>query len=426
MYGDLLLPWRSFIRTLGQLQSHELLRQSSNLTSNPASFYDDIKCYRTLKSYAERSSSNPSISKILGLARPKLTTKPEDKVYGLYGIFDHLQIKNLLKVDYNRPVYETYTEIAMTAIKSEQPLDILYHVCLPQLIPLLPSWVPDWSNATHIRRICIAYSNAAGSSLSSYSFNDRQLSVKGILIDEIDQVATSTSIAMASFRHGYNARMDVRETDKRYNGVIELVRTLQAWIELGSQLRVYPTAMTPLKAWFRVLTQNSLTYDGLPSSLAHSSAPDTVLNKWMHIMTTNEPIELETLHKEVQNKPDYIATITDYAHIFGCGTNLEAWPTELQRRFFLRLARRDVASLQHDIFLNSYHKTLVITKDGYMGTCPRWAEPGDSVVLISGLRTPFVVRKDGQDYRLIGPAYIAGVMNGERWDENQARSFTFH
>jgi hypothetical protein len=59
-----------------------------------------------------------------------------------------------------------------------------------------------------------------------------------------------------------------------------------------------------------------------------------------------------------------------------------------------------------------------------MGSCPRWIKEGDQVVLISGLRTPFIVREDGENFRLIGPAYIEGFMEGERWDEEKVRSIT--
>jgi hypothetical protein len=47
------------------------------------------------------------------------------------------------------------------------------------------------------------------------------------MIDSIRHTAPSTSIAMPTFRRGYNARMNVLKVAQRYNGVIELVRTLQ-------------------------------------------------------------------------------------------------------------------------------------------------------------------------------------------------------
>jgi hypothetical protein len=54
------------------------------------------------------------------------------------------------------------------------------------------------------------------------------------MIDSIAHTAPSMSIAMATFRHGYNARMSTLEVEKQYKGVIELVRTLHEWVKLAS------------------------------------------------------------------------------------------------------------------------------------------------------------------------------------------------
>jgi hypothetical protein len=150
---------------------------------------------------------------------------------------------------------------------------------------------------------------------------------------------------------------------------------------------------------------------------------------WIYIITANYSADSTTLKKLqeiVQVSPRYDTAVADYSrHFDGYGADLESWPDELKIRFFLRYYSRAVALLQHEIFLNSYHKTFLLTRDGYMGTCPRWAEAGDSVVLIAGLKVPFIVRKAGEYYRLIGPAYIEGIMHGERWQESEARSMTF-
>jgi hypothetical protein len=34
------------------------------------------------------------------------------------------------------------------------------------------------------------------------------------------------------------------------------------------------------------------------------------------------------------------------------------------------------------------------------------------------------VREGGGEYRMIGPAYVEGVMNGEKWDEEKERDIT--
>jgi hypothetical protein len=53
-----------------------------------------------------------------------------------------------------------------------------------------------------------------------------------------------------------------------------------------------------------------------------------------------------------------------------------------------------------------------------MGVGPRCSRTGDRIALIAGLKLPFVIREAGDRYNLIGPAYIHGIMKGERWDEN--------
>jgi hypothetical protein len=421
-YGDQQLPWSKFIVSLEELQDTEHRSPCvPNLRSNPASYFDDTKCYRSLISLVQGSYHNRTISAVLGFARPELSTKPDDKVYDLYGIFDHLQIKELPTVDYARPVHETYTKIAIAAIISERSLSILNHVCLPQLISNLPSWVPDWSNTAYFRQIRVANSRASGSSTPSYFFTGGQLSVDAIIIDSIQHIAPSTSIAMANFRRGYNARMNVREIDKRYKGVLELVRTLKEWIKLSEKLDVeYPTGMTSRKAFYTVLVQNAF----LGALALLKNKLYTKMDEWLHIMTATDPIDLQNLRERVKDVPEYNATLADYSRLFGVSSDMETWPKELQIRLFLRLVSPEVALVQHEIFLNSYHKTLIVTREGYIGTCPRWAEVGDQVALIAGLQTPFIIRKDGESHRLIGPAYVEGYMEGERWDEEKVGSIT--
>jgi hypothetical protein len=88
------------------------------------------------------------------------------------------------------------------------------------------------------------------------------------------------------------------------------------------------------------------------------------------------------------------------------------WPVELQIRFFLRLVNSKVTLVQHDIFMNTYHETLIVTQEVYIGTCPRWAKPGDLVLLVAGLQTP----RAGRWWRVSND--WAGVCGGgNEWGE---------
>ena len=48
-----------------------------------------------------------------------------------------------------------------------------------------------------------------------------------------------------------------------------------------------------------------------------------------------------------------------------------------------------------------------------MTLIPSTARAGDTVLVAYGGLTPFVVRAVGQEYELLGPAYVHGIMDGE-------------
>ena len=53
------------------------------------------------------------------------------------------------------------------------------------------------------------------------------------------------------------------------------------------------------------------------------------------------------------------------------------------------------------------------TKDGYMCTAPYDTERGDVVAILEGFRTPFVLRKSGDNWKLVGDCYVHCIMDGE-------------
>lgn len=428
--GSKYLWWSSFVEALRILQEvhehHQIAGLDGNSLSSPASFYYETDCYRLLENLLRPDSHRGSaVSTALRVVRQKLSSDSRDKVYGLYGIFQYLRISGLPQVDYRQTVQQIYTDITQAAIRDERSLTILYQVCLPSLIPSLPSWVPDWSNSAYILPIYSDRCFASDSREPQYSFNGTNLTVSGVLIDELCDLAISTSSCTPNFRRGYNARVNMKNIDERYAAVIELVRTLQAWVRSSTRLDTYPTGETPLEAFYRTVTQSAGfgdDKDWTPTAFAY-----TTFSKWISIVTANFPnnyVDLETLHRDVQTRAAYEPIKSDYIDLFGGSANVEEWVDDLKIRLFLRVYNPQVARLQHDIALNTYHRTFFTTRDGYMGIGPRWSELGDHFALIAGLRTPFIVRRTGPNYRLIGPAYIHGVMRGERWDDSRIEDIT--
>ncbi|KAI3321654.1 hypothetical protein HD806DRAFT_545850 [Xylariaceae sp. AK1471] len=56
---------------------------------------------------------------------------------------------------------------------------------------------------------------------------------------------------------------------------------------------------------------------------------------------------------------------------------------------------------------------LCFTKEGYVGLVPKAALASDQICLFHGGNVPFVVRRKGPTYTLIGECYIHGIMNGQ-------------
>ncbi|KAL9634531.1 MAG: hypothetical protein Q9204_002962 [Flavoplaca sp. TL-2023a] len=70
-------------------------------------------------------------------------------------------------------------------------------------------------------------------------------------------------------------------------------------------------------------------------------------------------------------------------------------------------------TFRYDFLRVARNREFCITKKRYMGWCPFETKPGDRICILFGGQTPYIVRKQGAGYRLLGEAYIHGVMNGE-------------
>ncbi|KAK0619708.1 heterokaryon incompatibility protein-domain-containing protein [Immersiella caudata] len=68
-----------------------------------------------------------------------------------------------------------------------------------------------------------------------------------------------------------------------------------------------------------------------------------------------------------------------------------------------------------------YQRRAFADDNGCPGLGPKTMEPGDCVVLLAGAHVPFIIRRDsngGSRYRLVGPAYVQGSMDGEKSEKS--------
>lgn len=58
---------------------------------------------------------------------------------------------------------------------------------------------------------------------------------------------------------------------------------------------------------------------------------------------------------------------------------------------------------------------IYILDNGMMGRAKYWCEVGDEVFLLRGADCPFVLRRNGANYRLVGPAYVHRLYQAQPW-----------
>jgi len=86
----------------------------------------------------------------------------------------------------------------------------------------------------------------------------------------------------------------------------------------------------------------------------------------------------------------------------------------------------------------SQKRRFMLTHNGYMGWAPdnifgsrdAQTKSGDLIAILFGCSTPIVIRPHGEYFKVVGEAYVQGLMDGEAMElleseKVKARSFTF-
>jgi len=68
---------------------------------------------------------------------------------------------------------------------------------------------------------------------------------------------------------------------------------------------------------------------------------------------------------------------------------------------------------QRAVAAASVNRTFFISKTGYMGVGPKAVEDGDSICVVLGCEVPLLLRKNGDQYLLVGECFVWGLMDGE-------------
>ncbi|KAH8761293.1 heterokaryon incompatibility protein-domain-containing protein [Hyaloscypha finlandica] len=364
---------------------------------------------------------------------------PKDRVYGLYGLFRALNLhKHLAAVEYSKPIENIYIDTVKAIITTDNSLDILNMINGHVQSKSLPSWVPDFTclhkkNETSEKFLQIEPTlfRATFDSPRIFSFSESNiLHTQGHVIDHIERVPAKSAPSGRNWfwtSAGRTPEGLLRNYPLLSSYSQDWYQTFREWatlvlsLESEAPIKTSVQAITAQQAYFRCLTLgvwSSSSEPPLPTSVLNSYLKDEFPMWWLVFsMAASGDIPWHEYANLVRQKfKDDEESLVEFEAQF---------QTTLDHALMDRAATAwAVISIIADSFNKfiSYRSTvgrnIFVTRHGYLGIGIDQMKKEDSILLISGLSVPMVARivaGDENQYRLIGSAYIPGVMEGECW-----------
>lgn len=281
-----------------------------------------------------------------------------------------------MEPDYTISATELFFDVAIKLIKETQNLRILsavYHMEESDLEGDSASWIPIWSRDGFPTTIAVRnqyYDATAGESLEwKLMDNSNVLRVRGFVFDSVDE---------------YTGHVDHKSKFGSFAGQ-ESARIWPIHIALQFKIRMAFSLSENSSAMYHTLTLDAKNGKSLSQNLADFSAFR------LHLFNQASP---QSDHSVCDMAPEGIATLQATSKIGNIDRFLEdAGGMTISRKLF--------CTTQHGMF----------------GLGPSVLRQGDLCCIIFGASVPFILRPVGSRYRLIGEAYVHGVMYGEAMTE---------
>jgi len=241
----------------------------------------------------------------------------------------------------------------------------------------------------------------------AFSDNNKSLSVRGRIVDVIQHTAAEhLSIYEELEETVLQHTPDFIE--QVFN--IRVIQTFQNWVELVEDI-----PGTLRRSFSRTSFFHTLNHAGMVDQEADREA----LEAWLHCFSSPTTPQLQTLleHTSSDSGSNLNATACKQLSTQVKGeAQLEAECDAIWNRI---IGSHKAQQLHLQIYHQCRRTRLLITSNGYLGKGLKDIQESDFVVLIAGVDMPMILRKDGDSYCSMGPAYIDGMMYGEMWPKDE-------
>ncbi|KAE8447643.1 hypothetical protein EG329_010614 [Mollisiaceae sp. DMI_Dod_QoI] len=333
-------------------------------------------------------------------------TDTKDKIYALLGLLDHEELESLSVVPNYQKEYtaiETYIDTANSILRTTGNLDLLSvpSTLESDLLALqLPTWVPDWSKPPSSFPL-IRFSNsrsfaATGSSTSDPIFRNqgKLVGLAGYIFDEVEFVGYASADRPAPLASTERTNLLRRQFSSN----------MQFWFFETQNLRAW-------KNWLHVICS--------PSRGAYVTGEPMLDAFWTTFIGGYALEDDDDIVEFRRTCEDLVGHRTGPSGLFDhsafwipyciAASGYKRWRDTIRR----------IPPGPETPFLCAYGRSMFTTKDGYIGLGPKDMQKGDFIGLLEGGQMPYVLRRKGEIYELIGDCYVHGIMQGEHFDKTR-------
>jgi hypothetical protein len=385
-------------------------------------------------------------------------TDKRDKIFAILNLCNTGE-SDLISPDYTKSAAETYTLFTKNYISRFETLDILSAVCDPiwRGRRRVPSWVPDWNTSPRttefLRRSAHTRIDVGATGLShspanaEFSADGRTLSVHGIVLDSISHCYRpwlfyglgETSKQLATLKTlGFLGEITTKWMSDGEDGsggtIMRMGMRLQLWetglrrTERRAKSDVYPpTGESWITAFLKTITGSVL-------GTKTADVVDLIPEQTESSPHNNRAVDASHDSKAVVSGTSDIKNASGTSEPAIDAENLESFYESFCMASLLKARTRPLTSAdleRSSMFSRAFHRTVwgrnfVVTKKHHLCITPYSSRPGDTIVLLKGGKTPYVIRKKLGKWLFVGECYVYGI-NDERWKEADVgtEKFTF-
>jgi hypothetical protein len=399
--------------------------------------------------HAIQQGSSPDLLSLLLRHRIFNASFDVDKIIGLLGLASDVGEESLnISLDHTTS-FDLYKDTALKMLKHNGGLDSLGTPRAIDLFedPFWPSWVPHWEHKLMYLPLTrrdlngnyeFEFNASLGTSGPRIHHIDDLLLLRGILFDEIllvggatcdnDDMPTGTGASESNFpflkslndRYVMSGWEDIAQarSGKRYHTGENMFEAYRRTLIFGhydpayngqSDFEEWDKHIRP-KLWLNALYLHRMRWlyiACLACSFTLLKYPALMFFLWL---TRKYPWMTLLI---------FFLPVTYFVvFLFIWLTRRYLWLNVITILILLfsgdrGLATQDELRYRHAMAKCINGRRMVRTRRGYIGLGPLFARKGDCIAVLDGGRVPLVLRQDGRCCRIVGDAYIHGIMHGE-------------